>query len=81
MGAAAEGGLVLGLEPGSWRRAMARWYPTAAGSARTRAAMRCRLSPSRYISTHSASGARRNRLSKGPILPRPSPQDGRAPGP
>jgi hypothetical protein len=34
--------------------------------------MRARLSPSRYISTHSASGARRNRLSiMGTILPRP----------
>jgi hypothetical protein len=33
--------------------------------------MRCRLSPSRYINTHSASGARRNRLSMVNILPWP----------
>ncbi len=34
--------------------------------------MRCRLSPSRSISTHSGPGARRDRLSMmEPILPRP----------
>lgn len=39
--------------------------------------MRFRLSPSRYISTHSASGARRNRLSIiDPILPRPAHKTG-----
>ncbi|MDF9749627.1 hypothetical protein M2428_001064 [Arthrobacter sp. ES3-54] len=47
------------------------------GGTPTRAAMRCRLSPSRYINTHSASGARRNRLSMmDPILPRPTHQAG-----
>jgi hypothetical protein len=54
---------------------MTRWYPTAAGGTRTRAAMRFRLSPSRYVSTHSVSGAGRNRLSMmDPIPPRPSPR-------
>jgi hypothetical protein len=39
--------------------------------------MRCRLGPSRYISTHSASGARRNRLSiMDLILPRPPHEPG-----
>jgi hypothetical protein len=38
--------------------------------------MRFRLSPSRYISTHSASGARRNRLSMIDILPRPLYESG-----
>ena len=42
-----------------------------AGAACTSSAVRFRLSPSRYINTHSASGARRNCLSMmGLILPR-----------
>jgi hypothetical protein len=46
-----------------------------AGWAPTSSAMRFRLSPSRYINTHSASGARRNCLSMmGVILPRRPPK-------